>query len=161
MKKNTKKRIPLYEDFLQNRPDMEGAMIQSQLKAVNDYTQKISDLIKPEDQLPAWIQAKITLVKDYLDEVFHTIDSIAQQDRGDASYAANSNAMVPTSSQGGELPHTETGDFLDFDEFTATGEEPEAGEEAPGFDDEFMDDFEFSEEEAEDEEESEEETEEK
>ena len=46
--------------------DKEGKMALKQLKRIADSVQKIEQSLEEEEQLPSWVQAKITLAADYL-----------------------------------------------------------------------------------------------
>ena len=49
--------------------DMEGEMAIAELQGVIEYANEILGMLKPETQLEAWVQSKITKSKDYLDSV--------------------------------------------------------------------------------------------
>lgn len=49
--------------------DQEGQMATSELNSVIEYANEILKLLKPETQMEAWVQSKITKAKDYLDSV--------------------------------------------------------------------------------------------
>jgi len=49
----------------------EGHMAKSQLLRTAEYSQKLLEMLQDEDQLPPWVQAKITLASDYLGKVYH------------------------------------------------------------------------------------------
>jgi serine protease inhibitor len=44
----------------------EGDMAISQLKSVIMNAQELMDMLKPETDLPEWVQSKITLAEDYI-----------------------------------------------------------------------------------------------
>jgi hypothetical protein len=46
--------------------DYEGDMAMSQLKSVIANAQKLHDMLKPDTNLPEWVQSKITLAEDYI-----------------------------------------------------------------------------------------------
>jgi hypothetical protein len=46
--------------------DYEGDMAMSQLKIVITNAQKLHDMLKPDTNLPEWVQSKITLAEDYI-----------------------------------------------------------------------------------------------
>lgn len=59
---------PIYEDdHLQS--DDESSMAQAQLKSIQSNASKLMDIIGDDDQLDAWVQAKLTKAEDYLDSV--------------------------------------------------------------------------------------------
>lgn len=44
----------------------EGEMAMSQLKGIVQHAQKLHDMMKPDTDLPEWVQSKITLAYDYI-----------------------------------------------------------------------------------------------
>ena len=46
--------------------DMEGEMVITQCKAIIEKAQNILSMMKPETQMEAWVQSKITLADDYM-----------------------------------------------------------------------------------------------
>lgn len=55
------------DDHLQS--DDESSMAQAQLKSIQSNASKLMDIIGDDDQLDAWVQAKLTKAEDYLDAV--------------------------------------------------------------------------------------------
>lgn len=49
--------------------DKEGEMAMSELNSIIEYANEIVKMLKPETQMEAWVQSKITKAKDYLDAV--------------------------------------------------------------------------------------------
>jgi len=49
--------------------DKEGEMAMSELNSIVEYANEILKMMKPETQMEAWVQSKITKAKDYLDAV--------------------------------------------------------------------------------------------
>jgi hypothetical protein len=47
-------------------PDYEGEMARVELRTASKYACELTDMLKNTDQLPAWIQAKISKASDYL-----------------------------------------------------------------------------------------------
>ena len=52
----------------------EGSMALSQLRRSAKYSQKLSHMIRESDDLPEWVEAKITKASDYLGSVYHYLD---------------------------------------------------------------------------------------
>jgi hypothetical protein len=48
---------------------MEGEMVISQCKAIVQKANEILGMMKPETQMEAWVQSKITLAEDYIGSV--------------------------------------------------------------------------------------------
>ena len=46
--------------------DKEGSMAKNQLMRCGKYAYEMIDLLSDEDQLPSWVQSKITLAAQYL-----------------------------------------------------------------------------------------------
>lgn len=46
--------------------DYEGDMVMSQLKSIIANAKRLHDMLKPETNLPEWVQSKITLAEDYI-----------------------------------------------------------------------------------------------
>jgi hypothetical protein len=56
-------------------PDDESSMAQAQLKSIQSNASKLMDIIGDDEQLDAWIQAKLTKAEDYLDAAAGYLDS--------------------------------------------------------------------------------------
>ena len=65
----------LYERFTEGT-DKEGKYVKIQLKAICEYATKLKNMIKTDDQLPAWVQSKLAIIKNDIDEVFHYLDGV-------------------------------------------------------------------------------------
>ena len=59
---------------LQQVDDHEGEMARSQLLRLAKYSTKLFNLIKEEEQLESWVQAKITKAADYISAVYHHLE---------------------------------------------------------------------------------------
>ena len=68
------------DDHLQ--PDDESSMAQAQLKSIQSNASKLMDIIGDDEQLDAWIQAKLTKAEDYLDAAAGYLDS--EEEKGQA-----------------------------------------------------------------------------
>jgi hypothetical protein len=49
--------------------DQEGDMAKTQLKTMIDAAQELHDMMGDNDNLPEWVQSKITKATDYIDTV--------------------------------------------------------------------------------------------
>ena len=62
-----------FKDFREakdpNEYDQEGDMAKTQLKTIMDAAQELSDMLGDDDNLPEWVQNKITKATDYIDSV--------------------------------------------------------------------------------------------
>ena len=54
------------ENYDKGEYDYEGDMAKTQLKGVVRNAQELHDLLQPADNLPEWVQSKITLAADYI-----------------------------------------------------------------------------------------------
>ena len=52
----------------------EGSMARSQLRRAAKYSQQLGEMIRVDDDLPEWVEAKITKASDYLGSVYHYLD---------------------------------------------------------------------------------------
>ena len=64
----------MYEHDYQ-QPDDESSMAQAQLKSIQSNASKLMDIIGDDEQLDAWIQAKLTKAEDYLDSAAGYLES--------------------------------------------------------------------------------------
>ena len=56
-------------DYNVGEYDREGDMAKDQLRVANDAAQELYDILDANDNLPEWVQKKITLAADYIDTV--------------------------------------------------------------------------------------------
>jgi hypothetical protein len=56
------------------RQDYEGDMAKAQLKKIETYAAKLNEMIHPQDELEAWVQAKLSVVAAYMGDVKHYLD---------------------------------------------------------------------------------------
>ena len=54
------------ENYDKGEYDYEGDMAKTQLKGVIRNAQELHDLLQPADNVPEWVQSKITLAADYI-----------------------------------------------------------------------------------------------
>ena len=54
------------ENYDKGEYDYEGDMAKTQLKGVVRNAQELHDMLQPADNLPEWVQSKITLAADYI-----------------------------------------------------------------------------------------------
>ena len=52
----------------------EGSTARSQLRRAGKYSQQLGEMIRVDDDLPEWVEAKITKASDYLGSVYHYLD---------------------------------------------------------------------------------------
>lgn len=56
----------LYEAKDKGEYDYEGDMAMSQLRSIMHNAQQINGMLKPDTNMPEWVQSKITLAADYI-----------------------------------------------------------------------------------------------
>jgi hypothetical protein len=56
-----------YEDYDKDEYDEEGEMVKTQLRTIDDASQELTSILDDDDNLPEWVQLKITKAMDYLD----------------------------------------------------------------------------------------------
>jgi len=68
---------PQPEPIMEHIPleDMEGEMVISQCKTIVEKATEIIKMMKPETQLEAWVQSKITVADDYIGSVYDYLKS--------------------------------------------------------------------------------------
>ena len=54
--------------------DDEGRMAKSQMYKMGRYVMKLTKMLDDMEQLPAWVQSKITKASDYMSAVYHYLD---------------------------------------------------------------------------------------
>ena len=57
---------PTNENYDKGEYDYEGDMTKTQLRGVIRNAQELHDILKPDENLPEWVQSKITLAADYI-----------------------------------------------------------------------------------------------
>jgi adenine/guanine phosphoribosyltransferase-like PRPP-binding protein len=60
--------------FDKGEPDFEGGMAKSQLRRAEEYAKALNAMLKDGDELPAWVQDKISKASEYLDAAYHFLD---------------------------------------------------------------------------------------
>ena len=58
-----------------NEYDKEGAMMKSQLKQINSASASLMKMVKDDDNLPEWVQSKVTKATDYMRSVRDYMES--------------------------------------------------------------------------------------
>ena len=59
--------------------DLEGQMAMSQLMSISRRAQRIAEMLKPDTQLDAWVQAKLTTAEDYITTVYDYLRNTPNQ----------------------------------------------------------------------------------
>lgn len=61
--------VPVKEAKEKTEYDYEGDMARGQLQSIINNSQRVHDMLKDNDNLPEWVQSKITLAEDYISTV--------------------------------------------------------------------------------------------
>jgi len=61
--------VPVKEAKEKTEYDYEGDMARGQLQSIINNAQRVHDMLKDNDNLPEWVQSKITLAEDYISTV--------------------------------------------------------------------------------------------
>lgn len=54
--------------------EQEGYMSKGQLFKISEYAMKLHDMIEGDDDLPEWMQYKISVMSQMIGDVFHALD---------------------------------------------------------------------------------------
>jgi hypothetical protein len=76
----TFKNLRLKEDKDPNEYDQEGEMAKTQLKTIVRNAQDLMKMLGDDDNLPEWVQNKITKANDYLDSATDYLKSNGDED---------------------------------------------------------------------------------
>jgi hypothetical protein len=60
--------------------DFEGDMAKTQLKSIIRNSMELHDMLEDDDNLPEWVQSKITLAEDYMTTVYNYMTSEKDED---------------------------------------------------------------------------------
>lgn len=80
------KRMDLFEDHWKNSDD-ESKTAKMQLKSIIDQAQSILDSLENDKQLDAWVQSKLALAEDYIQEIkkYLSYEMDSDQNNGELS----------------------------------------------------------------------------
>jgi hypothetical protein len=67
------------ENYDKGEYDYEGDMAKTQLKGIVRNAQELHDLLQPADNLPEWVQSKITMASDYIQTASNYMLSVRGQ----------------------------------------------------------------------------------
>ena len=70
--------------------DLEGQMAMSQLMSISRRAQRIAEMIKPDTQLDAWVQSKLTMAEDYITTVYDYLRNTPNQIKEQSNMKDNS-----------------------------------------------------------------------
>ena len=69
-------------DMAHNHGNEEGSMARSQLMHMKNYAEELTQMISDHDDLPEWVEAKITLANDYIAKVKHYLEGDLYREQG-------------------------------------------------------------------------------
>ncbi len=69
-------------DMMHNHNNNEGSMSRSQLMHMRNYAEELMQMISDEDNLPEWVELKITLANDYIAKVKHYLEGELYREKG-------------------------------------------------------------------------------
>ena len=69
-------------DMVHNHNNNEGSMARSQLMHMKNYAEDLIHMITDQDDLPEWLEYKITLANDYIAKVKHYLDGHMAREQG-------------------------------------------------------------------------------
>ena len=111
LQKGSIKEADLEEDYDKDEYDEEGEMAQSQARTIEDAAKELQSILDADENLPEWVQKKISLAMDYIDTAR---DYLAANRPGDeimaekaVSRAQRAAAGIARAAQKGEIPKSE------------------------------------------------------
>tara|TARA_Y100000114_G_scaffold152611_1_gene171167 strand:- start:2735 stop:3076 length:342 start_codon:yes stop_codon:yes gene_type:complete len=69
-------------DMKHNHHNNEGSMSRSQLMHMRNYAEELMHMISDHDDLPEWVELKITLANDYIAKVKHYLEGELAREKG-------------------------------------------------------------------------------
>ena len=69
-------------DMAHNHDNHEGSMARSQLMHMKNYAEELIHMISDQDDLPEWLEYKITLANDYIAKVKHYLEGETAREQG-------------------------------------------------------------------------------
>jgi hypothetical protein len=81
IKNGTLKSSKMSEAKEKSEYDYEGDMARGQLQSIIMNSQRVHDMLKDNDNLPEWVQSKITLAEDYISTVSNYMSSEIDEDK--------------------------------------------------------------------------------
>ena len=111
LQKGSIKEADLEEDYDKDEYDEEGEMAQSQARTIEDAAKELQSILDADENLPEWVQKKISLAMDYIDTAR---DYLAANRPGDeimaekaVSKAQRAAAGIARAAQKGDIPKSE------------------------------------------------------
>jgi hypothetical protein len=99
------------EDYDKDEYDEEGEMAQSQARTIEDAAQELQSILDAQENLPEWVQKKISLAMDYIDTARDYLAANRPEDAMVAekavSKAQRAAAGIAHAAQKGDIPKSE------------------------------------------------------
>jgi len=99
------------EDYDKDEYDEEGEMAKSFLRTIEDAAEELQSILSDDENLPEWVQKKITLAKEYVDTARDYLAANRPEDEMVAekavSKAQRAAAGIARAAQKGEIPKSE------------------------------------------------------
>jgi hypothetical protein len=100
------------EDYDRDEYDEEGEMAQSQARTIEDAAQELQSILDADENLPEWVQKKITLAKEYIDSARDYLKANPPEEQGMMAEKAVSKAQraaagIAYAAKKGDIPKSE------------------------------------------------------
>jgi len=83
------------EDYDKDEYDEEGEMAKSQARTIEDAAEELQDLLDDDQNLPEWVQKKITLAKEYIDSARDYMKANPDEKAMDVDVEMDDEEMIP------------------------------------------------------------------
>ena len=111
LNKGSLRETDLEEDYDQDEYDEEGEMAKSQSRTIADAAEELQHMLGDNENLPEWVQKKITLAQEYIDSARDYLASNRPESEVMAekavSKAQRAAAGIARAAQKGEIPRSE------------------------------------------------------
>lgn len=100
------------EDYDQDEYDEEGEMAKTDARTIEDAAEELQSILDDQENLPEWVQKKISLAKDYVDRARDYMKANRPEDEGMVSEKAVSKAQrraagIAHAARKGDIPKSE------------------------------------------------------
>jgi hypothetical protein len=106
-----KSKLLTREDYDKDEYDEEGEMAMSQARTIEDAAEELQSILDADENLPEWVQKKISLAKEYIDSARDYLKANRPEDEMMAekavSKAQRAAAGIARAAQKGEIPKSE------------------------------------------------------
>jgi hypothetical protein len=100
------------EDYDRDEYDEEGEMAMSQARTIEDAAEELQSILDADENLPEWVQKKISMAKEYIDTARDYLKANRPEDEGMVAEKAVSKAQrraagIAHAAKKGEIPKSE------------------------------------------------------